>query len=100
MSRKHTHARREFQPGFYRCHAIGCGTPVARTRAADIFCGEHWALLPPDVQRLVERSYRERFVDRNRWTGEFERVTDLAQAELLSLERCGYRIPQPVPFDF
>lgn len=75
------------------CNAIGCRAAILPTQC---FCERHINMLPTDVCRLVERSFRPG----KKHSERFKRALEHARREILVFVTHGHHVPRDRPFEW
>ena len=89
-----------FTRRMYYCAHVGCELKCSRLSGADMFCLEHWRLVPDDVQKLVLHAWREGMEREAKWSANMENAMTWARDEILSVVLNGHRVPKPQDFQW
>lgn len=76
-----------------RCRALGCRATLLPW---GLFCDRHWHLVPLDLQRLIQKTHK----NRNRPSKQCQFFIDQAVAELLEFATSGKYRPRDGSFEW
>lgn len=75
------------------CRSVGCGAAILPTQC---FCEKHMNMLPTDVRRLIERSFRSS----GKPSARFLSALEHARREIMTYVLTGHRVPRDTDFEW